>query len=312
MTQQHIDRIHYTRLVPNPLNIRKDIARDAAFLDIAASIKEHGVIQPLVGIPVPDGVLLVCGHVRRACLQYLVDEGQLPADHPHCSPPILLEPGMPVERQLALMAIENLHRIPVDPVHEGLFYASLLAQRWSKARISSRLRVSGARINNRLAIAASSPRMQAWFSDGQLPLLAAEPLAAIPNDEDREKLAQLLAGRNLKLDRIHALCERVATHGLEGKAPDKPARPSDRSNLRVEARPPGRRIGLAALQAAALETCEACDVAQPLRLPESVTGQAANEAAGAVCAGCSVRDLTNACEMCPLVEFLKHLEATHG
>jgi hypothetical protein len=228
-----------------------------------------------------------------------------------------LEPDMPPDRQMALMFIENEHRIPVSPIDEGLFYKSLLEQGWTKARVAHKLQVSGPRINNRLDIIALQPEIQAMFLDGRLPLLSADDLLAIKDEGDRLRLAKMLAGRNLALGRIEALAAEVAEHGMDHLLQTSRSqydRKAAKKQPGGEARrfPEGERIGLAALQVAARATCKACDAAPYIELPKQVAGEEANDAASGVCDVCPVRDLVDACALCPLVDFLGRLAGDGG
>jgi ParB family chromosome partitioning protein len=59
-----IRQIHVSRLVPNPANIRKDIG-DVS--ELAASIRVHGLLQPLIAEPRADGkYVVIAGHRRLA------------------------------------------------------------------------------------------------------------------------------------------------------------------------------------------------------------------------------------------------------
>jgi len=307
--------MHHSTLVPNPANLRRHVTIDAGFLAMAASIKEHGVVEALVGIPLgdqdPSRAMLVCGHLRLRCVQYLVEQGELTDQHPHCWLPIRLEPDMPPERQQSLMFVENEHRVPISPVDEGLFYQSLLEQGWTKSKIALRLKVSQTRVNNRLDIVALAPEIQAMFLDDRLPIWSAGDILSIDNEGDRLRLARMLAGRQLALGRIKALCEQVAEKGIDSLLAKKPPAASAAPPFRQFTRPrginPDDRIGLAALRAGVLAACRTCDAAPAVALPSAVTGGQVEAAADDVCCTCPVRDLADACAVCPLVAFLESL-----
>lgn len=313
MTDDSFTRCHYTQLVPNPINVRRRIPQDNAFLALAASIKEHGIVEALIGVPMPDGtIMLISGHRRRAAIAYLVEQGELPADHAHCTAPIRVE-VMDADRQRELIFIANEHREPLNPVEEGLFYQSLHDQGWPKSRIAHRLSVSGPRVDNRLLIASFCEDMQAMYADGRLPLLSASHFAAIADEHDRLRLARLLAGRNLPIGRIETLAAQVAEHGMDAlldKArPEYSKATSRKSGGQARTLPASERIGLAAIQTAAIATCRGCDAVPTVALPAEITGAVVNAVSEQVCTTCPVRDIADACAVCPLVDFLARLGA---
>jgi ParB/RepB/Spo0J family partition protein len=200
--------VHFSRLVLHPRDARRRVSQHRVE-EIAASIQEHGVVQPLVGVPLPDGrIMVICGHVRTLSVRHLVKTGQITVEHPRAYLPVRLEPDMPPERQLALVIVENVHRVPLSPLDEGLHHQALAEQGWTKARMSRETSVSELRINNRLALAQLEPSVQDLILDGQLPLLSAEPLLTIAGVADRVNLAHLMAGQGLSLPRMRLICAR--------------------------------------------------------------------------------------------------------
>jgi ParB/RepB/Spo0J family partition protein len=333
--------VHFSRLVLHPRNARRRVSQHRVE-EIAASIQEHGVVQPLVGVPLPDGrIMVICGHVRTLSVRHLVKTGQITVEHPRAYLPVRLEPDMPPERQLALMIVENVHRVPLSPLDEGLHYEALAEQGWTKARMSRKMSVSEPRINNRLALAQLEPSVQDLILDGQLPLLSAEPLLAITGVADRVNLAHLMAGQGLSLPRIRLMCQAVAERGLDalsaegnrgagriegtgqaaaaagGNGTGSPSTAEGQSApQRVQkAQVPGNgsprrmapRVGLAALRAGALDVCRRCKAACRLELPKEMTFEQVEEAQMVVCGKCEVRAVINACQACPLNEFLGEL-----
>lgn len=309
-------RMHAADLVPHPNNARRRIARDDAFLRLADSIERRGVIETMIGVRTAGGrVMLLSGHRRRAAIAYLVEEGRLPVDHPHCYPLVRIEDA-DVDDQMEIIFAGNEHHEPVGPVDEGHFYQSLVDQGWPKVQIAARLGASAPRIDNRIDIVSMCEEIQDMYAAGRLPLMSAGHLVAIENESDRLRLARMLAGRNLALSRIETLARQVAEHGMDAlfneAVPVGRRTATKKAPSRPNPVPAGRRIGLAALQAAVAATCSACDAAPRVRLPEGLDAGDVNAVAESVCNTCSVRDLADACAMCPLVDLLARLGRNGG
>ncbi|HEY7355770.1 MAG TPA: ParB/RepB/Spo0J family partition protein [Ktedonobacterales bacterium] len=113
---------------PNPNQPRGLIPEDDAFFELAASIKEHGVIQPLVVTEVPaedqvsqqDGAeivryQLIAGE-RRWRASRLAGLAKVPVIVREATPQQLLE----------LALIENIQRSDLNPIEEALAYQTLV------------------------------------------------------------------------------------------------------------------------------------------------------------------------------------------
>lgn len=113
---------------PNPNQPRGLIPEDDAFLELAASIKEHGIIQPLVVTEVPaedqtsqpDGAeivryQLIAGE-RRWRASKLAGLAKVPVIVREATPQQLLE----------LALIENIQRSDLNPIEEALAYQTLV------------------------------------------------------------------------------------------------------------------------------------------------------------------------------------------
>jgi ParB family chromosome partitioning protein len=97
----------------NPFQPRKDFNR-RELDELVDSIREHGIIQPLVVISVDDGYQLIAGERRLRASQILELE----------KVPVVLRKASSIE-QLELALIENIQRSNLNPVEEALAYRRL-------------------------------------------------------------------------------------------------------------------------------------------------------------------------------------------
>lgn len=110
-----IQEIEITKIAPNPFQPRKNF-EPAALRELADSIKEHGVIQPLVVTKIPTGFELVVGERRfRAAL--LAGLQTVPA---------IIKQQMVDQTKLEVALIENIQRKELNPIEEAQAYERLM------------------------------------------------------------------------------------------------------------------------------------------------------------------------------------------
>ena len=113
---ERVERVPLTRIRPCPLQPRKDFSEDA-LRELADSIKERGIVQPLIVRSRAEGFELIAGERRwRAAQMVGLTE----------APVIVREADDRAVLELAL--IENLQRENLNPIEEAHGYAQLIEQ----------------------------------------------------------------------------------------------------------------------------------------------------------------------------------------
>ncbi len=110
-----IQEIEVNKISPNPFQPRK-FFDESALRELAASIKEHGVIQPLVVSPTPSGYELVVGERRFRAAQLA---GLLKV-------PAIVKVAMVDQTKLEMALIENIQRKDLNPIEEAQAYERLI------------------------------------------------------------------------------------------------------------------------------------------------------------------------------------------
>ncbi|HHE72769.1 MAG TPA: ParB/RepB/Spo0J family partition protein, partial [Chloroflexi bacterium] len=144
-------------IVPNPHQPRTRI--DAEELQtLAASIREHGVIQPLVVTRGEDGYQLVAGE-RRWRAAKLAGLTEVPAIIKEVAPREMLE----------LALVENIQRADLNPLEEAQAYRHLVEDfGLSQSEVARRVGRSRPTINNLLRLLSASPGVQQALLDEQI------------------------------------------------------------------------------------------------------------------------------------------------
>ena len=137
---------------PSDLNPRKRFD-EAATLELASSIAEHGLLQNLVVRPHPDDESLwqiVAGERRYRALQLLAEEGKLEPNYPV---PITIKEVSDFEL-LMLATTENIQRSDMTPLEEADAFARLVELGDSEEAIALRTGVALSTVKMRLKLAS--------------------------------------------------------------------------------------------------------------------------------------------------------------
>ncbi|MGH3189616.1 MAG: ParB/RepB/Spo0J family partition protein [Streptosporangiaceae bacterium] len=166
----HIDRVH-----PHPGNIRSDLGD---LTETAASMRAHGVLQPIVVQPHPQisGAYQVLAGHRRLAAARLAGHDQVPVVIRQ--PP----PGVAVEE---LMLVENCHRRDLSPMDKAEAMGALRARGYPAARIARSIGLAESTVGHYLALLDLAPAAQAKVRSGELS--AADAVAAVRRVRKRQR-----------------------------------------------------------------------------------------------------------------------------
>ena len=209
------------RLRPNARQPR-DHFDEEALTGLAASIRELGVLQPVLVRPVGDDFELVAGERRwraakRAGLQTI--------------PAIVRETTDDASLEQAL--VENLHREDLNPLEEAAAYQQLLEDfGLTHEELAARMGRSRASISNTLRLFQLPAGIQRLVAEGQLSAGHARALLGTPDRAFQESLARKAVAEGLS---VRAVEEAVRARGEGATDGDAPAAPSAGRRLR----PPG-------------------------------------------------------------------------
>jgi len=224
---------------PSPLQPRKDFDPDA-LEELARSIREKGLVQPVVVRPVPDGrgYELVAGERRWRAAQR-AGLADIPA--------ILREADDDEVLELAL--VENLHREDLNPVEEALAYRALIERvGLTQEELAARLGRSRSAVANALRLLALPQRALAALRSGRITAGHARAILSLPDERDRLGLLEEILRKDLSVRQAEALARQgggAKARPVRSKDPDVRAleeRLSRRLGTRVTVAP-GRRKG---------------------------------------------------------------------
>src|SRR5438093_1261107 len=173
-----VQEIGLDRIKPSKSNPRRR-TDDSALADLSASIRAHGVLQPILVRPVPrGGYEIVCGE-RRWRASKTAGKDSIPARIVNLSDAEALELGV----------IENIQRENVHELDEALGYRALIKQDpsfYTVETLAAKVGRSPTYIYCRLKLAELTPNLQKAFYEGKLTAGHAAEIARLqPKDQDR-------------------------------------------------------------------------------------------------------------------------------
>jgi ParB family transcriptional regulator, chromosome partitioning protein len=146
-----------TAIRPNSRQPRRSFP-EAGIKELAASIREVGILQPLVVRSTPDGFELIAGERRlRAAREAGLDR----------VPVLIRQAGENESMELAL--VENLQREDLNPLETAAAYQALMEGfGLSKEQLANRLGKSRAAVTNTLRLGQLPEKIRALLEEGKL------------------------------------------------------------------------------------------------------------------------------------------------
>ncbi|HLQ04087.1 MAG TPA: ParB/RepB/Spo0J family partition protein [Verrucomicrobiae bacterium] len=211
------------KVQPNPTQPRMTWHQDT-LNELAASIKEHGVLQPILVRPAGDGYEIIAGE-RRWRASKLAGKETIPAIVERFDDATALE----------IALIENLQREDLSPLDEAVIYKKMTDELgYSIRQLAGKLGKDKGYVENRLRLANAPDDVREMVAQRYDTLSAAYELMKIDNIRRRKALAkQMLAGK-LTLIRLHDRVERIL-NPLEKPEKAEPAIPALRDDALITA-----------------------------------------------------------------------------
>jgi ParB family chromosome partitioning protein len=184
-------RLPVDRLRPNPLQPRKDFEPEALNA-LADSIRQKGVIQPLIVRPVGDVYEIVAGERRWRAAQ-LAQQHDVP----------VVVRDLDDTEVLEIAIIENIQREDLNAIEEAMGLRQLMDRfGHTQEKIAEALSKSRSHIANLLRLLTLPDGVQAMVRDGSLTAGHARALIGAPN---AEVLAQSIAKRGLSVREVEQM-----------------------------------------------------------------------------------------------------------
>ena len=208
-----IETLPLREIEPDPDQPRKTFD-DETLGELAASIAEHGLLQPIAVRPHGlDTSLLVAGERRwRACRMAGLNEV-----------PVIIK-DVTDEQAMELALVENLQREDLDPVEEAAGIRELMTRcGLTQEQAAQKLGKSRSALANSLRLLNLPESVLELLKGGFLNIGHAKVILSLPTAELQEQAAQIVADNQLNVRQTEALCKKLAKPAKEPPVPTLPA-----------------------------------------------------------------------------------------
>jgi ParB family chromosome partitioning protein len=218
-----LDKIH-----ANPSQPRKNFDEEA-LRELADSIREHGIIQPLLVEETGDGGYRIIAGERRSRAAVIAGLTEVPA----------LIRSYTDEQRMEISLIENIQRADLNPVEEAMAYRQLMdLTGLSQDEVAVRVGKNRATVANTLRLLKLPQAMLQALREGGLSPGHGRALLSVADPAARETLFREIAGRGISVreaekraGRLNSLETQSTSAGSpddgEKAAPGKPRRDAE-------------------------------------------------------------------------------------
>lgn len=201
---------------PNPFQPRAGFEEEG-LEELAGSIRQNGLLQPLVVRPSGSGWEIVAGERRFRALQRLGWE----------KVPVVVR-ELSDEQMLVLALVENLQREDLSPLEEAVGYRQLIdGFGLTQKEVARRIGRDRSTVANTLRLLALPEPVREMLASGRLTAGHARAILGLEGEERQVTLAREVARRGLSVreteERVRAL--REAGEGVRGSGPAREAGP---------------------------------------------------------------------------------------
>jgi ParB family chromosome partitioning protein len=188
--------IDIARIIPNKNQPRK-VFKDAALKELALSIKEKGVLQPVIVSRSGDGNFNLIAGERRWRASTLAGLAKIPA----------LIKDVSSQDSIEIALIENIQREELNPIETADAFQHLINEfKLTQEALSERVGKDRATVSNYLRILKLPDMIKSFINDGSITMGHAKALLAITDEIKQMEAAKKILEGGLSVRESEALC----------------------------------------------------------------------------------------------------------
>jgi ParB family chromosome partitioning protein len=205
---------------PNPHQPRQMMNQDE-LKELASSISEHGLIQPLIVTQVGLSYQLIAGERRwRAC--------QLAG---LTTVPVIVKESSP-QQMLELAIVENIQRADLNPLEEAQAFAQLMEEfGLTQEAVAERVGKSRTAVANTVRLLNLPNQVKENLAGGTISEGHARALLSLKKERDQLNVLATIIGRGLNVRQTEALVRQIQAGSDEVRPKRPPLTPHDRAML---------------------------------------------------------------------------------
>ncbi|MBX4191279.1 MAG: ParB/RepB/Spo0J family partition protein [Candidatus Doudnabacteria bacterium] len=201
---------------PNPWQPRK-VFNEETLQELSNSIKEHGILQPLVVVPLPDGTYQLIVGERRLRASKLAGFTKVP---------VVIRDYMEEQHKLEVALIENIQRHNLDPIEEALAYKQLIDQyKMTQEEVAKKVGKGRTTVTNMLRLLHLPLKIQNALAEGKITEGHARSILALPGMEKQIALYELIVSQAMTVRQVEDKVREMLERPKQVKAPRGPLDP---------------------------------------------------------------------------------------
>jgi ParB family chromosome partitioning protein len=205
-------------LKPNPLQPRQDFDQDA-IEELARSIEETGILQPLLVVPEGNQYKIVVGERRWRAAQK-IGMTKIPAIVRHLSE----------QEQIEVSLVENLQRKDLNPIEIALAYQKLMHElNYTQEMVAEKVGKDRASVANFIRLLKLPPEIQKMVAEGKISMGHARALITLEKPDQQIFISRLIVQKNLSVRDV----EKMMAEKRQPSSP-KPKQPLDPDLLALQ------------------------------------------------------------------------------
>jgi ParB family chromosome partitioning protein len=199
------------QIAPNPYQPRKTF-NEASIDELARSVKQHGIVQPLVVTRAGDKFKLIAGERRFRAAQ----KAGL------ATVPVVVKEDLKAGDALQIALIENIQREDLNPIEEAAAYHQLHEEfGLTQEEISRRVGKERSTVANFLRLLKLPESVKRLLASGQLSMGHARALLAVESAKKQEQFAERVVRRNLNVRQTEMLASESSPKTIDKKEKEK-------------------------------------------------------------------------------------------
>ena len=197
------------KVEPNPDQPRRRFD-EAALQELADSVRQHGIIQPLTVRKLPSGFYQIIAGERRWRAARMAGLREVPVT--------VIEADDKKAMELAL--IENLQRADLDPIEEAQGYQQLMQEYgMTQSAVADRVGRSRPAVANALRLLALSAPVLDMVAGGAISAGHARAILTLPDENTQLAVAQRVQNLQLSVRQTELMCKNMSKPSRKEPAP---------------------------------------------------------------------------------------------
>ncbi|ODA44200.1 Chromosome (plasmid) partitioning protein ParB [Thermodesulfovibrio sp. N1] len=197
--EEILQEIEIERIIPGTSQPRTDF-NEEALKELAQSIKEKGIIQPIVVSRVGDGTFRIIAGERRWRASKIAGLERIPA---------VIKDVSPVEA-VEIALIENIQREDLDPVETASAFDKLIREfNLTQEELSTRVGKDRATIANYLRILKLPDEVKHYLKQGTITMGHAKAILSIEDTQRQIEIANIVARKSLSVRQTEELVKKT-------------------------------------------------------------------------------------------------------